>query len=99
MMHHLHYLTAGESHGRGLVGILEGLPADIPITEEYINAQLARRQLGFGRSRRMKIEQDRVQIWAGVRHGRTIGSPVAFIIENREWAKWSPDNVSPPYGG
>lgn len=89
MMHHLHYLTAGESHGRGLVGILEGLPADIPITEEYINAQLARRQLGFGRSRRMKIEQDRVQIWAGVRHGRTIGSPVAFIIENREWAKWS----------
>lgn len=99
MMQHIHYLTAGESHGRGLVGILEGLPADIPITEEYINAQLARRQFGFGRSRRMQIEQDRVQIWAGVRHGKTIGSPLSFLIENREWAKWSQKMSPDPVEG
>ena len=84
----LRYLTAGESHGRALVGILEGLPAGLQITAEYINHQLRRRQQGYGRSTRQRIEADRVEILSGVRFGKTLGSPVALLIENRDWQNW-----------
>ncbi len=84
----LRYLTAGESHGRALVGILEGLPAGLQITAEYINHQLRRRQQGYGRSARQRIETDRVEILSGVRFGKTLGSPVALLIENRDWQNW-----------
>ena len=77
MMRKLRWLTAGESHGKGLVGILEGLPAGLEITEDYIAFQLARRQQGYGRGQRMDIESDRAEIHTGVRHGRTLGSPMA----------------------
>jgi len=85
----LRYLTAGESHGRALVTIVEGLPAGLPVTAEQIDAQLARRQKGYGRGGRMRIEQDRAVILSGVRGGLTLGSPVALLIENRDWANWS----------
>ncbi|MDI6709708.1 MAG: chorismate synthase [Bacillota bacterium] len=85
----LRYLTAGESHGRALVTIVEGLPAGLPVRVEQIDAQLARRQGGYGRGGRMRIEQDRARILSGVRGGRTLGSPVALLIENRDWANWS----------
>src|SRR4051812_10941741 len=84
----LRYLTAGESHGRGLSGILEGMPAGLELTAEYIDAQLARRQKGHGRGGRMKIETDRAEILAGVRHGRTIGSPLALLVWNADWKNW-----------
>jgi len=87
-MRRLRWLTAGESHGKGLVGILEGLPAGLEITEDYIAFQLARRQAGHGRGERMKIESDRAEIHSGVRHGRTTGSPVALVIPNMDWANW-----------
>ncbi|MFH1851844.1 MAG: chorismate synthase [Candidatus Neomarinimicrobiota bacterium] len=83
------FLTAGESHGPGLVGILEGLPAGLEITVEEINLQLARRQHGHGRGKRMSIEQDHVEIFGGVRFGRTLGSPVALIVKNRDWKNWT----------
>ena len=82
------FTTAGESHGRALVAILEGLPADLPIDAELMNRELARRQWGYGRGGRMKIEQDTAEILSGVRHGRTIGSPVALLIENKDWQNW-----------
>ncbi|WP_418792545.1 chorismate synthase [Phosphitispora sp. TUW77] len=85
----LRYLTAGESHGKALTTIVEGLPSGVPLTEEYINTQLARRQGGYGRGGRMKIEKDSVSITAGVRGGLTTGGPVSMIIENRDWANWS----------
>ncbi len=85
----LRYLTAGESHGRALTALVEGLPAGVPLTEDYINIQLARRQGGYGRGGRMKIEKDRVSITAGVRGGLTTGGPVSLVIENRDWANWS----------
>ncbi len=88
MMRKLRWLTAGESHGKGLVGILEGLPAGLGITEDYIASQLARRQKGHGRGRRMDIESDRAEIYTGVRHGSTLGSPIALILPNRDWANW-----------
>lgn len=81
----LRLLTAGESHGKGLVGILEGLPAGVPISPKEVAGELARRRLGHGRSGRQKIEADRVDIVSGVRHGRTLGSPIAVSIENVEW--------------
>jgi len=81
--------TAGESHGECLVATLTGLPAGIPIVVETINHELWRRQQGFGRGGRMKIETDRVSIVSGVRHGRTIGSPVAMIIANADWKNWT----------
>ncbi len=84
----LRYLTAGESHGRALVGILEGLPAGLEISEDYINDQLRRRQQGYGRSTRQQIEADRVQIFSGIRFGKTLGSPVALLIENKDWQNW-----------
>src|SRR5258708_3530965 len=85
----LRFTTAGESHGRALVAILEGLPAGLPVDADQINYELRRRQLGYGRGGRMKIEQDRAQILSGVRHGLTLGSPVALMIENRDWANWT----------
>ena len=81
----LRYLTAGESHGRALVAIVEGLPAGLPVVVDDIGGELARRRLGYGRGPRMRFEQDEVTIVGGVRHGRTLGSPVAVEIANTEW--------------
>ena len=83
------FTTAGESHGRALVAIVEGLPAGLPIDVEQINHELWRRQQGYGRGHRMKIEQDRVEILSGVRHGLALGSPLALSIENKDWHNWS----------
>jgi len=85
----LRFETAGESHGECLVATLTGLPAGIPICLEYLDRQLWRRQQGYGRGGRMKIETDRVHIVSGVRHSQTIGSPIALLIENRDWKNWS----------
>ena len=93
----LQYLTAGESHGQGLVATVEGLPAGLPITVEDIADELARRRLGFGRGPRMRFERDEVTLLAGVRHGRTLGSPVAVLIANTEWPKWT-EEMSPAPG-
>jgi len=82
------FLTSGESHGPGLTIIVEGIPAGVPLTEEYIAEQLARRQLGYGRGGRMKIETDFAAIRGGVRHGQTLGSPVGMTIENKDFANW-----------
>jgi chorismate synthase len=84
----LRFTTAGESHGPGLVAIVEGLPAGLELDRERIDADMARRQLGHGRGGRMKIESDSVEIRAGVRHGRTLGSPVAVLVANRDYANW-----------
>ena len=84
----IRYLTAGESHGKALVTIVEGFPSNLPIDSEYINFHLKRRQLGYGRSIRMKIESDQVQIQSGIRFGKTLGSPISFLIENKDWANW-----------
>jgi chorismate synthase len=84
----LRFTTAGESHGPGLVTVLEGLPAGLELTPEDIDADLARRQLGHGRGGRMKIESDRAIVASGIRHGRTLGSPVALRIENRDYRNW-----------
>src|SRR5436853_2832930 len=83
------FTTAGESHGRALVAIVEGLPAGMPVNVDQINHELWRRQQGYGRGGRMKIEQDRVEILSGVRHGLTLGSPLALMIENKDWANWN----------
>lgn len=85
----MRYLTAGESHGPALTTIIEGLPAGLPLTAEDINTDLARRQKGYGRGRRMQIEKDRAVISAGVRHGFTLGSPVALTVENKDWTHWT----------
>jgi chorismate synthase len=85
----MRYLTAGESHGPQLTAILEGLPAGMPITDEDINKELERRQKGHGRGRRMQIEKDQVQIVSGVRHGYTLGSPIALVVENNDWKHWT----------
>jgi chorismate synthase len=82
------FTTAGESHGPGLVAVLEGLPAGLRLEPADIDRDLARRQLGHGRGGRMKIESDRAIVWGGIRHGRTLGSPVALLIENRDYANW-----------
>ncbi len=84
----LRFYTAGESHGQALLAFVSGLPAQLPIDVEFINQELHRRQLGYGRGGRQKIEKDQAEIFAGVRHGRTIGAPVALRIENRDWANW-----------
>lgn len=84
----LRFLTAGESHGKGLVAILEGLPAGLRLSASDINLELARRQTGFGRGGRMQIEKDEAEILSGVRHGLTLGSPVALLIKNRDWENW-----------
>ncbi len=84
----LRFLTAGESHGKGLVVIVEGLPAGLPITADAVNADLARRMMGYGRGARMKIEKDRIEWLSGIRAGETLGSPVAMVIHNRDWTNW-----------
>ena len=94
----LRLLTAGESHGRGLLVIVEGLPAGLPITVEDLQAELARRRLGFGRGPRMRFEQDEVTLVSGVLHGLTIGSPVGIEIANTEWPKWE-EQMDPAPGG
>jgi chorismate synthase len=85
----LRFLPAGESHGKGLVVIIEGVPAGLPLSEDAIAVDLARRQKGYGRGRRQKIEQDRAEIVSGVRHGLTLGSPISLTIENRDWVNWT----------
>ncbi|HXM39560.1 MAG TPA: chorismate synthase [Gemmatimonadales bacterium] len=82
------FTTAGESHGRGLVGILEGIPAGLPVSAADVDAELKRRQGGYGRGARMKIESDRIEWLAGVRAGETLGSPIAMLIWNRDWEHW-----------
>jgi chorismate synthase len=84
----LRFTTAGESHGPGLTAVLEGLPAGLELDPEDINGDLGRRQLGHGRGGRMKIERDRAEVRGGIRHGRTLGSPVALWVENRDYANW-----------
>ncbi|AIM15442.1 chorismate synthase [Neobacillus sp.] len=85
----MRYLTAGESHGPQLTTILEGFPAGMPLLAEDINEELARRQKGYGRGRRMQIERDTVEIVAGVRHGYTLGSPIALVVKNNDWKHWT----------
>jgi chorismate synthase len=85
----MRYLTAGESHGPQLTAILEGFPANIPLMDDDINSELARRQKGYGRGRRMQIEKDTVQILSGVRHGYTLGSPITLVVENNDWKHWT----------
>ncbi|MBU0983059.1 MAG: chorismate synthase, partial [candidate division Zixibacteria bacterium] len=94
----LRYLTAGESHGPQLTAIMEGLPAGLTIDPEQIDYQLARRQKGYGRGGRMRIEQDRVRVLSGLRHGLTLGSPITLVIENRDWPNWATimDPFAPP---
>src|SRR5918997_1993320 len=84
----LRFTTAGESHGPALVAVLEGLPAGLELTPEDIDRDLARRQLGHGRGGRMKIEKDRAEVTSGIRHGRTLGSPVSLRIANRDYKNW-----------
>jgi len=82
------FRTAGESHGPALVSLVEGVPAGLPLLAEHVDTELARRQHGYGRGRRMQIEQDRVEFLAGVRAGETLGSPIAMLIRNRDWKNW-----------
>src|SRR4051794_21558735 len=95
----LRWLTAGESHGPALVAVLEGLPAGVQVTSELIAAELQRRRAGHGRGARMSFEQDAVEVLGGLRHGVSLGSPVAIRIGNSEWPKWeqvmAPDPVDP----
>lgn len=92
----LRFLTAGESHGESLIAILEGLPAGLEVSSERINAELARRQSGFGRGKRMEIESDRVEFMSGLRGGKTLGSPLAMRIRNKDWENWQ--NTMAPEG-
>lgn len=87
-MPRLRFLTAGESHGPALVATLEGVPAGLAVSSAALTAELSRRRLGYGRSPRMNFEADRIEILAGVRHGRTLGSPISVVIHNTEWPKW-----------
>ena len=94
----LRFLTAGESHGPALVVIVEGLPAGLPILIDDVASELARRRLGYGRGPRMRFEADDIELLGGVRHGRTLGSPVAILIHNSEWAtgKWNDEMSAAP---
>ncbi len=93
---HLRFTTAGESHGKGLVAIVEGLPAGLPVSAEWVDRDLARRMGGYGRGARMKIERDQIEWLSGVRAGETLGSPVAMLIANRDWEHWA--DVMAPEG-
>ncbi len=90
----IRFLTAGESHGKALTTIIEGFPANIKIENEYINFHLKRRQAGYGRGLRMKIESDKAEILSGIRFKKTIGSPISFLIKNKDWENWT-DRMSP----
>ena len=89
MLEKLRYLTAGESHGKGLIGIIDGIPAKLKISEDYILTQLQRRQRGYGRSNRMKIESDYPQLYCGIRQGHSLGGPIGIIIENLDYKNWA----------
>ena len=89
MLIKLKYLTAGESHGKGLLGIIDGLPAGITIDEQYIARDLFRRQQGHGRGGRMKIEKDHAEIYSGIRHGISLGSPIGLLLPNKDWKNWT----------
>ncbi|MCM3761222.1 chorismate synthase [Alkalihalobacillus oceani] len=95
----MRYLTAGESHGPQLTTIIEGVPAQLELVAEDINVDLARRQGGYGRGRRMQIEKDRVQLLSGVRHGRTTGAPIALVVENKDWTHWTKIMGAEPLSG
>src|SRR3990170_695740 len=95
----LRFLTAGESHGKALTVIMDGLPAGLPLTEEFIAADLRRRQGGYGRSKRQQIEEDHAEIVSGVRHGRTLGSPLSLLIANRVWEDWQEVMQVEPFEG
>src|SRR5215467_2804784 len=84
----LRYFTAGESHGEALIAFLSGMPAGLRVDQEFVNRELWRRQQGFGRGGRMKIEKDSAHILSGVRHGKSIGSPIAMLLENKDWKNW-----------
>src|SRR3989442_7383835 len=84
----LSFRTAGESHGQALIALVEGIPAHLSIDFDFIDHELKRRQSGYGRGGRMKIERDQVRFLSGVRHGKTIRSPIAMMIENRDWPNW-----------
>ena len=84
----LRFVTAGESHGPGLTAIIEGVPAGLPVSKDAIDEQLRRRQGGYGRGGRMKIERDTIEVLSGIRHGYTLGSPITLRIENRDWVNW-----------
>src|SRR5689334_25282493 len=84
----LRYFTSGESHGEALVAFLSGLPAGVKVDPEFLNRELWRRQQGYGRGGRMKIEKDSAHVLSGIRHGKTIGSPIALLLENRDWKNW-----------
>ncbi len=90
------FVTSGESHGRCLIGVLEGIPAGLAIDKSFVDAELHRRQLGYGRGGRMQIEKDQVEIVSGVRHGKSLGSPISFVIENRDWTHWEAAMSSTP---
>ena len=92
----LRFTTSGESHGRALIAIIEGLPAGLPVDQTQIDSELRRRQLGYGRGGRMKIEKDHAEIMSGVRHGLTLGSPIALLIENKDWPNWTEVMASDP---
>lgn len=92
----LRYTTAGESHGQALVAVIEGIPSHVRLTSDVIVSELARRRLGYGRGARMKFEGDQVTLLGGVRHGETLGSPVAIMIGNTEWPKWEQVMASDP---
>lgn len=96
----LRFLTAGESHGKGLLGIIEGMPAGLTISKSLINEELRRRQQGYGRGGRMKIESDEVEFLSGIRWGRTLGSPITLFIKNRDWQNWEKAmNDDPAFDG
>jgi chorismate synthase len=103
MLEKLRYLTAGESHGRALICTIDGVPSGLSLLPDDINRDLVRRQMGYGRGGRMKIESDQVQIISGVRWGKTLGSPISFLIENKDWPNWaevmSPEKVQPRSAG
>jgi len=92
----LRYLNAGESHGRGLMAVLEGVPSGLPVTAEQINADLIRRQGGYGRGGRMRIEKDRIEFICGVRKGKTLGNPLGLLIWNKDWENWKDIMASEP---
>ncbi|MEO7404182.1 MAG: chorismate synthase, partial [Burkholderiales bacterium] len=84
----LRFTTAGESHGPALISVLEGMPAGLPLLAEHVNDELARRQQGYGRGRRMQIETDRMEFLSGVRAGETLGSPISMMVRNADWKNW-----------